>query len=190
MTNRGLYRAVFLDRDGTINEERSYLCRPEQLKIIAGSGPAIRSLNERGFKVIVVTNQAGIAFGYYGENDLQLIHECLKRELSLYQATLDGIYYCPHHPRGTIPEYRGECSCRKPKIGLFLKACKELNIDLAASYVVGDKLSDIGAGKRLGCSTVLVQTGFGPRELSRGVPADLLPELVTADLSAALRYLV
>lgn len=190
MTSRALYRAVFLDRDGTINEEASYLCRPEQLKIIPGSGPAIRRLKEQGFKVVVVTNQAGIAFGYFGEDDLQVIHESLKEKLSAFRANLDAIYYCPHHPRGTVPKYQGECSCRKPKTGLFFKAANELNIDLAASYVVGDKLSDIGAGKRLGCSTVLVQTGFGRRELSRGVPADLLPELVAADLGSALKYLV
>lgn len=185
-----MVRAVFLDRDGTINEEVDYICRPNQLKILEGSALAIRSLNQKNLKVVVITNQAGIAYGYYTEEDLTHIHQELIRQLNSYKAKVDAIYYCPHHPEGTLEQYRVRCTCRKPEPGLFLKAAQELGIDLKASYVVGDKMSDIQAGKRLGCFTILVETGFGKRELAKGAPAGLMPDVVVPDLHAALPYLL
>ncbi|MFC2066749.1 D-glycero-beta-D-manno-heptose 1,7-bisphosphate 7-phosphatase [Chloroflexota bacterium] len=145
-------KAVFLDRDGTIAYDVPYCRRPEDFEILPTVIEAIRLLNQNGFKVVVITNQSGIARGYFSEGILAQIHDKMKGELAQAGAQLDAIYYCPHHPDDG-------CECRKPKVALFLKAAKELDIDFGFSYMVGDMQMDIGAGKSLGCRTVLVTTG-------------------------------
>ncbi len=182
-------RAVFLDRDGTINEEVDYVRRPEQMKVMPGSAQAIRELNRMGFVVVVVTNQAGAAYGYYDEDGLKEIHDELIRQLAGYGARLDGIYYCPHHPDGTVERYRMSCPCRKPGVGMVRRAARELGIDLGNSYLVGDKLTDVGAGKGAGCFTILVETGFGKREIAKGIPPELVPDAIVPDLKAALAHM-
>ena len=179
-------RAVFLDRDGVIVEQEEYLNRTEDLVLIPGAGEAIARLNAASIPVIVVTNQAGIAKGHLTLSDLEEIHTCLRRELSACGARLDAIYYCPHHPEATVPEFLRDCPCRKPGIGMLEKAHDEHGIDLDASYLVGDATGDILAGKRAGCRAILVTTGFGGSDEHYAVE----PDLRVADLSEAVERIL
>lgn len=159
-------QAVFLDRDGVITEDPPhYAHKPEQLKLIPGAADAIRSLNGMGVAVIVITNQSGVARGYYTEEDVTIYNQALERELEKKNAYVDAIYYCPHHPEFGETKYKIDCNCRKPNTGLLQIAAKEHCIDLEKSFVIGDKLSDIESGKGVGCKTVLVLTGHGGKEL-------------------------
>lgn len=161
-------RAVFLDRDGVmIQEPPHYIYRQDQLKLIPGTEEAIRSLNHNKFKVVVVSNQAGVAKGYYLEKEVILFNQLMKEELELYSAYVDSIYFCPHHPDARVKKYRTDCDCRKPKPGMLKKAEKEHNIDLKKSFLIGDKNSDILAGKSVGCKTCIVLTGYGNEELEK-----------------------
>jgi len=155
-----LKRAVFLDRDGTINVEKSYLCRSEDFEFLAGVPQALARLQRAGFLLIVVTNQSGIARGYSALSDVDRLHEYMKQQLAFFKVTLAAIYVCPHHPDGVDAGlYTMECSCRKGQPGMLFQAAEDLNIDLAQSYMIGDKLSDIEAGNRAGCSSILVTSG-------------------------------
>jgi D-glycero-D-manno-heptose 1,7-bisphosphate phosphatase len=159
-------KAVFLDRDGVITEDPPhYAHRVDQVRIIPGSGEAIRLLNERGFQVIVVSNQSGAAKGYYKEHDIRLFNDEMKRQLSLDSAHIDALYYCPHHPEGIIDKFREVCTCRKPQPGMLIQAAKQHRIDLKASFMVGDKFSDIVAGNSVNCRTIFVLTGHGKEEV-------------------------
>jgi len=184
-------RAVFLDRDGVIVEQKEYLNQAEDLVLIPGAGEAIARLNTASIPVIVVTNQAGVAKGHLTLSDLEEIHARLCRELSRCGAHLDAIYYCPHHPEATVPEFLRDCPCRKPGIGMFEKAHDEHGIDLDASYLVGDATGDILAGKRAGCRTILVATGFWGSDERYEVEPDLrvadLPEAVECILAEVSR---
>jgi D-glycero-D-manno-heptose 1,7-bisphosphate phosphatase len=181
-------RAVFLDRDGTICEEVGYLDSVERLCLIPGAAQGIKLLNERNFKVVVVTNQSGIARGYFSEARLQELHEELSRLLGKEGASLDAVYYCPHHPTEGKPPYLQVCGCRKPAPGLILKAAEELKIDLKNSFVVGDKMADIACGRESGVKGVLVLTGYGNGELASA--ADLRPSYVAPDLCRAAEWIV
>lgn len=161
-------KAVFLDRDGVIIQEPPhYAHTPDQMRLIPGIKEAIRLLNENDFKVIVVTNQAGVAKGYYTEEEVISFNKLMKEELELYNAKIDAILYCCHNSEAKVERYRKDCDCRKPKPGMLKRAEKELNIDLNVSYMIGDKKSDIDAGKSIGCKTILVLTGYGTEELKR-----------------------
>ncbi|HEY3994153.1 MAG TPA: HAD-IIIA family hydrolase [Ktedonobacteraceae bacterium] len=152
-------RALFLDRDGTLVHPVHYPSRPEELQLYANLGPALRALQEMGFLLILITNQSGLAKGYFTAADLQDMHAYLRAELLRVDVKLAGIYYCPHHPEGVIPKLAVDCTCRKPQPGLLLQAAAELDIDLAHSWFIGDILDDVEAGKRAGCRTVLVDLG-------------------------------
>lgn len=181
-------RAAFLDRDGVIIQEPPhYAHKLSQLKLIYNSADAIRLLNENGFVVIIVSNQAGIAYGYYQEKHAVLLNLAMKEELAKEGAHIDAIYYCPHHPEAKIERYRADCNCRKPKPGMLKKAEKEFNIDLKRSFMVGDKLSDIEAGKRAECRTVMVRTGHGAEVLGS---SEIECDYVADDLSDAVGYLL
>ncbi|MBI4378864.1 MAG: HAD family hydrolase [Nitrospinae bacterium] len=156
--------AVFIDRDGTINEEVGYLNHVDNLKLIRNSSDAIHLLNKHGVKSVVITNQAGVAKGYFPEELVNAIHERLKDLLSESHAYLDGIYYCPHHPEAGDERYRKNCNCRKPNPGMIELAADELNIDIKKSYMVGDKVSDIFLAHNVGAKGVLVLTGYGKGE--------------------------
>jgi len=181
-----LRRAVFLDRDGTINVEKEYLHRVEEFEFIPGAAEAIRLLNDAGLLVIVVTNQSGIARGYYDEAALEEIHRHMERELSRFGASVDACYFCPHHPQHGIGDYRKECACRKPLPGMLIQAADDWSIDLSASFIIGDKLADVEAGLKAGCLPLLVRTGYGAGEEAA------LPEGVKAydDILAATRAIV
>jgi len=152
-------RALFLDRDGTLVHPRQYPSRPEQLHLYAGIGPALRALQGAGLRVVVITNQAGIARGYFTEVDLQRMHAYLTQEMARMGVHVDGIYHCPHHPEGVIPELAIHCKCRKPQPGMLLQAAREFDLDLEHSWFVGDILDDVEAGNRAGCRTILVDLG-------------------------------
>jgi D-glycero-D-manno-heptose 1,7-bisphosphate phosphatase len=153
-------QAVFLDRDGTINVEKDYLYRPEEFEFIPGAAEAIRRLNQAGFLVVVITNQSGVARGYYTEQDVHHLHRHIGQLLSLSGAWVDAWYYCPHHPSGKTP-YNLDCGCRKPRTGMLEQAARDLGIDLSRSWMVGDKQVDVEAGIAAGCRPVLVLTGYG-----------------------------
>ena len=153
--------AVFLDRDGTIVSERDYLRSVSEMRLLPGAALAIRQLNRAGFAVVIATNQSGVARGLLSESDLEHIHRVLRERLGRRGAKLDGIYYCPHHPAAALRRYRRRCRCRKPSPGLLLRAARELGLDLARSFAVGDSARDLAAGRRAGCRTVLVRTGYG-----------------------------
>lgn len=160
-------RAVFLDRDGTINIEKEYLYQAGDFEFIPGAAEAIRLLNQAGIMVVVVTNQSGVARGYYTEDDVENLHRHIDRELERDGAHVDVWLYCPHHPSGR-GSYALPCNCRKPLPGMLQEAAARHDIDLEASTMIGDKLADIEAGIAAGCSTVLVRTGYGADE-ERGV---------------------
>ena len=152
-------RAIFLDRDGTINKNVGHLTRPEQMELIDGAAEAIRMINKSGYLAIVVTNQPVIARGDVTWEELQTIHNKLKTELSEQGAFVDAIYLCPHHPQsgfeGERPEYKHPCDCRKPKPGLLLRAAADYNIDLSQSYMIGDFIWDVQAGQAAGVKRAL-----------------------------------
>lgn len=152
---------VFLDRDGTLNEELNYIQTPDQLQLIPGAGKAVRKLNDYGLATCVISNQSGVARGYLTEEDLVPIHEKLARELALSGARVDRIYYCPHHPTEGKPPYNILCDCRKPKTGMLERGAADLGIDLSRSFVIGDSLVDMQAGNAARAMTVLVLTGYG-----------------------------
>ena len=154
--------AVFLDRDGTINIEKDYLYRIEDFEFIPGAPEAIKRLKDAGYLVIVVTNQSGVARGYYSIEDVDRLHEHIQAELAKYGTSVDAFYSCPHHPTEGVNEYVGECDCRKPEPGMLLQAARELRLDLGRSHMVGDKISDVMAGVAARCKTSsLVLTGHG-----------------------------
>ncbi len=156
------HRAIFLDRDGTLVHPRHYPSRPTDLSLYSGIEAPLRRLQAAGFRLVLVTNQAGIARGYFTEDDLGMMHEYLSSELQRLGVHLDGIYYCPHHPEGVVSDLAVVCQCRKPRPGMLLQAAADLDIDLHRSWFVGDILDDMEAGQRAGCHTVLVDLGTEP----------------------------
>jgi D-glycero-D-manno-heptose 1,7-bisphosphate phosphatase len=179
-------RAVFLDRDGTINVEVGYLSRPEDLLLIEGSAHAIRRLNEAGFLVVVVSNQSGVGRGYFNEEAVASVNEAMVGELARFGARLDAIYYCPHYPEAVVEKYRLECDCRKPGPGMVRRAERELGIDVPDSYVVGDHRGDILLAKNVGARSVLVVTGHGADELEKLREEGVDPDYVTNNLAEAV----
>ncbi len=159
--------AVFMDRDGTINEEVGYLDDPGKFTLIPGSAEAIKKINLSGIKSVVVSNQSGVARGYLTEQLLSKIHEKMVDLLRAQGARLDGIYYCPHHPDFGTGPYRKICQCRKPAGGMLEKAAFNLKINLSSSYVVGDKLLDVELANGVGATGILVLTGYGKEELKK-----------------------
>ena len=141
---------VFLDRDGVINADIGYLWRREDFVWIPGAPAAIRLFNERGRPVVVVTNQSGVARGYYTEQDVESLHRWMNAELNRQGARIDAFYFCPHHPDGAIPEYMRDCDCRKPQPGMLLQAMEDWRADPAKSFLIGDKESDVAAAAAAG----------------------------------------
>lgn len=184
-------RAVFLDRDGTVTEEVGYLTNIDLLRLIPGVGDAIRRLNQAGFKVVLVTNQSGVARGYFPESFVHEAHEKLIRMLGYEGASLDGIYYCPHHPTAGNSKYTIACGCRKPGTGLLDRAAKDLDIDITRSFVIGDKWSDVELGQRAGAKTILVKTGFAPDDPGNIRPAHVKgPDFSAHDLREAVDWIL
>lgn len=154
-------KTVFLDRDGTINVEKNYLYRKDEFEFIENAPQAIALLKRCGYRVIVVSNQAGVARGYYQESDVCVLHSYINDQLKEYDTCIDAFYFCPHHPDAGVGKYRVVCSCRKPGIGMFEQACKDFCVDRENSWMIGDNRGDIEAGKRFGLKTIMVRTGYG-----------------------------
>ena len=171
--------AIFLDRDGVICEEVNYLADPNRLRLLPGAAVAIKRLNDAGLATIVVTNQSGIGRGYFTAETVSAIHDRLRAGLAAAGASLDALYCCPHRPEEG-------CQCRKPQAGLLRRAAAEHGLELRASVMVGDKLSDLEAGRAAGCGTVLVLTGYGGRE-RHGVTVD---DHVADDLADAVEWIL
>lgn len=173
-------RAVFLDRDGTINIEKEYLYQIKDFEFIPEAPEAIRLLNQAGIMVVVVTNQSGVARGYYTEDDVINLHRHIAGQLQLHDAHIDAWYYCPHHPDGR-GSYSLPCNCRKPLPGMLQDAAARYDIDLKNSAMIGDKLADVEAGQAAGCRTILVRTGYGAEdEKSVGIQATICDNLLAA----------
>lgn len=183
--------AVFLDRDGTICEELGYINHIDRFRLFPWAAAAIRRLNQAAIPVVLVTNQAGVAMGYFPETLVQQIHDLLEHELALENARLDGIYYCPHHPFGTVSEYRRDCDCRKPAPGMLHRAARELGLDLKSSYMIGDRYRDIETAFRIEARSVLVLSGYGKGEyLYHGPTWPQMPDHIADDLDAAVNWVL
>jgi D-glycero-D-manno-heptose 1,7-bisphosphate phosphatase len=183
--------AVFVDRDGTLTEEVGYVNHPSRLRVQPRSAEAIRRLNGAGVAAVVVTNQAGIARGYFSTEVLAAVNAALVSQLKDGGAYLDGIYVCAHHPTEGEPPYRMECDCRKPKPGLLRRAASELDLDLSRSTLVGDKASDLVAAHAVGARSVLVLTGYGLGEWEyRRDAFPVAPDHVAEDFFGAVDWVL
>ncbi|HXG65066.1 MAG TPA: D-glycero-beta-D-manno-heptose 1,7-bisphosphate 7-phosphatase [Blastocatellia bacterium] len=182
--------AIFIDRDGTINEDIGYVSGPQELVIYPWAAEAIRLINQAGLKVIVITNQSGIARGYYSEEMLAAIHRQMLAELARAGARIDAIYYCPHHPNFGGPRYQVACECRKPQPGMLYQAAREHRLDLARSFVIGDKASDIMLAQSVGARSALVLTGYGRRTLANRDLYPCEPDIVADDLLEAVKLIL
>jgi D-glycero-D-manno-heptose 1,7-bisphosphate phosphatase len=183
--------AVFIDRDGTISEEVGYVNHPSRFRMFSYSSEAIKKLNDSGWLAILVTNQAGVARGYFSEKVITEVHNRLNKELTLGSARLDAIYYCAHHPTVGEPPYRLDCDCRKPKAGLIKRASADFPIDLVNSWMIGDRYSDIELAHNAGLRSAFVLSGYGRGEweYQRG-SWQLQPDLVSENLLEAVNSIV
>ncbi|MCX6542838.1 MAG: HAD family hydrolase [Acidobacteria bacterium] len=171
--------AAFLDRDGTLNEEAGYIDRLERLILFPFAIDAIRLLQQMGYLVVVITNQAGVAQGFYSEDFVDRTWQYLAKRAQLGGTRIDGHYYCPHSPDAVVARYRVECECRKPKAGMAVRAAQELNIDLRRSVVIGDRWRDLAVAQAIGGRGILVKTGYGATEATMpppGMAADAVCE--------------
>ncbi len=177
-------KAIFVDRDGTINVDVHYLDDPDKFKMYPGVQAGMKKLQEKGFKLIVITNQSGIARGYFTEMQLSDIHERMKHEFQKFTVSLDGIYYCPHHPDDN-------CNCRKPKVGLFEKAIQDHNVDVKKSFMLGDKILDVCAGKKIGLMTVLIPEPPVRNEfLLKKIEWDCTPDYIADNFLDAVEWIL
>lgn len=184
--------AVFLDRDGTINEQMGYINHLSRFVMLPGVSKAIRRLNDFGFLTVVVSNQSGVARGYYPLELVHQVHSVLIRRLQEEaEAVVDAILFCPHHPQGVVPEFSWDCECRKPKTGLVDQACKIFEIDLSRSFMVGDMGSDMEFARRAGLTGILVRTGYGLGEIEYVLPRKQAgPAHIARDLADAVQWIV
>lgn len=184
------HRAVFLDRDGTINKDVGYPNSYSLIKIFSYSFEAVRKINEAGLLAVIVTNQSGIGRGHIKEQNLHEIHKKMSHAFEKKGAHFDGIYYCPHYEDSNQPEYRKDCSCRKPNSGMAQQAARDLNIDTTQSYMIGDKVEDILFGKNIQAAAILVLTGFGQKTLPRLREQGIEPAYVAHNLLDAVGWIL
>jgi D-glycero-D-manno-heptose 1,7-bisphosphate phosphatase len=177
-------RAVFLDKDGTLIDDVPYNVNPDLITLAKGAAEGLPLMHAAGYLVIVVSNQSGVARGYFPEQALAAVETRVRHLLAGIGVPLAGFYYCPHYPTGSEPRYAVACTCRKPEPGLIVRAAREHEIDLARSWVVGDKLDDVETGRRVGCETILIDDG---RETSWNLSPERLPHHVATDLAQAAR---
>ncbi|MCB0832809.1 MAG: D-glycero-beta-D-manno-heptose 1,7-bisphosphate 7-phosphatase [Bacteroidetes bacterium] len=190
MNGPAVHKAVFLDRDGTINVEKDYVHKIEEFEFIDGAKDAVRRLNEAEFKVVVLTNQSGIARGYYSREDVEILHRFIQQELTKEKAHIDAFFYCPHLPEGAMAEYAVECECRKPKPGMVLDAQNALGIRLEESYIIGDSLSDMLLATTVPLKPILVRTGHGKETEARLTGEGLSLHGIADDLAGAVDIII
>lgn len=175
-------KAIFLDKDGTLVDDLPYNVEQSRITLCPGVGAGLRLLARLDYKLFVVTNQDGVAHGYFGESDVEGVAHRLNELLFRERLNLEGFYYCPHHPDGSVVPYARDCHCRKPKPGMLLQAAHDRGIDLHASWMIGDILHDVEAGNRAGCRTLLIDNGnetewrLGPKR----IPTRMAPDLYAA----------
>lgn len=183
--------AIFMDRDGTINEQRGYINHLSRFVLLPGVTEAVRLLNENNFLTIIVSNQSGVARGYFPIDLVDKVHASLRATLKEKGAIIDGIFFCPHYPRGAVERYNSECGCRKPATGLIEKARDSFDIDMSSSYVVGDRHTDIELAHRSNLKGILVETGYGRGEIEYIIPnKPIKPIYIARDLLDAARWIV
>ena len=189
--DRDVRPAVFMDRDGTINEQMGYINHESRFVLLDGAAEAVANLNRHGYLAIVVSNQSGVARGYF---PLELVHRVNRKMQELLAAEgafLDAIFFCPHHKRGIVPEFTRSCECRKPRTGLFDRACREMTIDISNSYMVGDRCTDLVFAERCGIPGILVETGYGLGDRQWMLPSSgIKPAHTASDLSAAVHWII
>ncbi len=177
-----MHKAVFLDKDGTLIEDVPHNIDPGKIKFTAGCEKGLKLLQSNGYKLIIISNQPGIALGYFTSDQMERFGKMLFQMVVQFGVHFSDFYYCPHHTEGTVQQYRVRCLCRKPEPGLILKAAQEHDIDLAGSWFIGDILNDVEAGRRAGCKTVLIDNGKETEWfLSRG----RIPHYIVADMEEA-----
>lgn len=187
----GARRAVFMDRDGTVSEEVGYVNHVSRYRVFPFTAEAVRTLNEAGWLAVLVTNQAGVARGYFKEELIGEVHKVLASELERGGARLDAVYYCPHHPSVGEPPYRFDCDCRKPRPGLLLRAARELGLDLSRCWMVGDRFGDTELARNAGARSALVLTGYGLGEFEHQSQAwPHRPDLIAENLLEAVKKIV
>jgi D-glycero-D-manno-heptose 1,7-bisphosphate phosphatase len=180
--------AIFLDRDGVVIEDVHYLAAPNQVRFVPGSADAIAALNRAGWPVVIATNQAGVGRGFFTADSVHAVHQHLADQLAGYGARIEAFYFCPHHPAAEVPAYRTACACRKPGPGMLRQAASELGLDLARSWMIGDRESDLQAGAAAGARTILVRTGYGATtDITSLDRSNLNLELVATNLADAVR---
>ena len=183
--------AVFIDRDGTVNEQKGYINHPTRFILIPRVSEAIKLLNERGFLAIIVSNQSGVARGYFPIALVHEVHLFMKKFLQNDGAIIDGIFFCPHYPQGVVPEFTRECNCRKPNTGLIDQACESFDIDMSRSYVVGDHSTDMELAHRSNIKGIMVKTGYGLGEIEYVLPKKKFkPAYIASDLLDAVNWII
>ncbi|MDI6703313.1 MAG: D-glycero-beta-D-manno-heptose 1,7-bisphosphate 7-phosphatase [bacterium] len=183
-------RAVFLDRDGTINEDLDYVIDPSHFKLLDKVLDGMRLLQQNYFKIIVISNQSGVSRGYFTIHQVDNFHRKMRDELKKGGIEVDGIYFCPHYKNGKVKEYAIDCLCRKPNPGLILQAANDFQLDLKRCFMVGDKILDVEAGIKAGCKSILVLTGKGKEELKNRKAWEIHPHYITRDLLDAAYWII
>jgi D-glycero-D-manno-heptose 1,7-bisphosphate phosphatase len=183
--------AVFIDRDGTVNEQMGYINHISRFVMLPGAAEAIRLLNRHQYLAIIVSNQSGVARGYYPIGLVDEVHAHMRALMEKEGAFVDGIFFCPHYEKGSVPEYSIECDCRKPRTGLIEKAGKAFEIDMDNSYVIGDRYSDIELALRSGMKGILVTTGYGQGDIDYVFPRlSFKPAHIARDLLHGVRWII
>lgn len=183
--------AIFMDRDGTINEQRGYINHLSRFVLLPGVVEAVRLLNENNFLTIIVSNQSGVARGYFPIDLVDEVHASLRATLKEKGAIIDGIFFCPHYPRASVERYSSECGCRKPATGLIDQARDSFDIDMSSSYVIGDRYTDIELAHRSSLKGILVETGYGRGDIEYVIPNQpIKPTYIARDLLDAVRWIV
>ncbi len=183
--------AVFIDRDGTVNEQMGYINHPSRFRLLPGAAEAVRLLNENRLHAVIVSNQSGVARGYFPIDLVHEIHALMQEALLEKGARVDGVFFCPHHPRGSVPEFTMTCHCRKPGTGLIEQACRSFDIDLSRSYMIGDRCLDVETAERARLKGILVETGYGLGDISYVMPHKAIhPVLIASDLLKAVQWIL
>jgi D-glycero-D-manno-heptose 1,7-bisphosphate phosphatase len=180
-------KAVFIDKDGTLIKDVPYNVDPRLIELYDGAVHALQALKRQGYLLVVVSNQSGVARGYFSLTELKPVEDKLRHELEKNNVELTAFYFCPHHPEGTVKEFAIDCFCRKPRPGMLVKAAEDYDIDLTNSWMVGDILNDVEAGNAVGCKTILINNG---NETEWQINASRTPYKTAADLTEAVQFIL
>ena len=180
-------KAVFLDRDGTINVEKNYLYRIEDFEFLPGTIEALKILQDAGYLLIIITNQSGIARGYYTEDDFHILNDWMLDTLKKQGISIAKVYYCPHHPEGIIGKYRVNCNCRKPKLGMFMTAKEDFDLDFNECFAIGDKIRDCSICESTGCCGFLIGENEEPEIIDKAKSGKMSNICYASDLSGAVK---